>query len=65
MRREVERSISKGLSVLAFRVEDVLPAGSMEFARSNTHWLDAFTLPVEQQMEILADLRRLSERIAE
>jgi hypothetical protein len=55
VRREVERAISKGLAVLPFRVEDVRPAGSMEFALSNTHWLDGFTPPVERHMKILAE----------
>ncbi len=54
VRREVERAISKGLSILPFRVEDVRPAGAMEYALGNTHWLDAFTPPVERQLEILA-----------
>jgi hypothetical protein len=55
VRREVERAISKGLTVLPFRVEDVRPAGSMEYALSNTHWLDAFTPPVARQMTMLAE----------
>jgi hypothetical protein len=54
VRREVERAISQGTTVLAMRVEDVRPAGSMEFALSNTHWLDAFTPPVERSLGKLA-----------
>ena len=54
VRREVERAIGKGLIVLPFRVEDVNPAGAMEFALGNTHWLDGFTPPVEQHMKLLA-----------
>jgi uncharacterized protein (TIGR03067 family) len=54
VRREVERAIGKGLIVLPFRIEDVSPAGAMEYALSNTHWLDAFTPPVERQLEFLA-----------
>jgi hypothetical protein len=34
--REVERAISKGLIVLPFRVEDVSPEGSLEFALRGT-----------------------------
>jgi formylglycine-generating enzyme required for sulfatase activity len=55
VRREVERAISKGIAVLPVRVEDTRPTGAMEFALSNTHWLDAFTLPVERQMALLAE----------
>ncbi len=52
--REVERAISQGMTVLPVRVEDVRPEGAMEFALSNRHWLDAFTPPVERQLELLA-----------
>ena len=55
VRREVERAISKGLAVLPFRVENVLPAGAMEYALGNTHWLDGFTPPVERHLETLAE----------
>ncbi len=54
VRREVERAIGKGMIVLPFRVEDVKPAGAMEYALSNTHWLDGFTKPVERQLDLLA-----------
>ena len=54
VRREVERAISPGMTVLPVRVEDVLPEGSMEFALGNRHWLDAFTPPVERKLELLA-----------
>jgi formylglycine-generating enzyme required for sulfatase activity len=54
VRKEVERAISKELSVLAFRIQDVAPKDAMEFNLSNIHWLDAFTPPVEAQLELLA-----------
>jgi TIR domain len=54
VRREVERAISKGLIVRPFRVEDVKPAGAMEFALSNTHWLDGFTPSLERRIGKLA-----------
>ena len=54
VRREVERAISRGMTVLPIRVEDIRPDGAMEFALGNTHWLDAFTPPVEQKLELLA-----------
>ena len=54
VRREVERAISQGMIVLPVRVEDVRPEGAMEFSLGNTHWLDAFTPPVERQLELLA-----------
>jgi hypothetical protein len=54
VRREVERAISQGMTVLPVRVEDVRPEGAMEYALGNRHWLDAFTPPVEQQLELIA-----------
>ncbi len=54
VRREIERAISKGLIVVPCRVEDVKPVGAMEYALSNTHWLDAFAPPMERQMNLLA-----------
>lgn len=54
VRREVERAISQGMSVLPVRIENVPPEGAMEYALGNMHWLDAFTLPMERQLELLA-----------
>jgi hypothetical protein len=42
VRREVERAINKGLKIVPLRVEDIKPAGALEYALSSTHWLDAF-----------------------
>jgi hypothetical protein len=55
VRREVERAISKGLSILPLRIEDVAPRGAMEYALSNTHWLDAFAEPDPNQLSHLTD----------
>jgi len=55
VRREVGRAISKGLTVVPCRVENVRPVGAMDYALGNTHWLDVFTPPVERQMKRLAE----------
>jgi hypothetical protein len=47
VRREVERAVHKQLSVLPFRIEDVLPSKSLEFFLSAQHWMDAFPPPRE------------------
>ncbi|HKD52778.1 MAG TPA: toll/interleukin-1 receptor domain-containing protein [Steroidobacteraceae bacterium] len=47
VRREVERAVNRGVEVLPFRVEDVLPARSLEYFLSSQHWLDAFPPPME------------------
>lgn len=47
VRREVERAVYKQVSILPFRIEDVLPSKSLEYFLSAQHWLDAFTSPRE------------------
>jgi TIR domain len=48
VRREVERAVHKQLSILPFRIEDVLPSKSLEFFLSTQHWMDAFPPPREE-----------------
>jgi hypothetical protein len=47
VRREVERAVHKQLSILPFRIEEVLPSKSLEFFLSAQHWMDAFAPPRE------------------
>lgn len=54
VRREVERAISSGKAVLPLRIENITPHGALEYALGNTHWLDAFTPPIEKQLLLLA-----------
>jgi hypothetical protein len=56
--REVERAISKGIPVIPFRIEDIQPSDSLEYFISASHWLDAFTEPLEQHLEKLAKVVR-------
>lgn len=52
--REVERAVHRRVRVLPFRVEDVLPAHSLEYFLSGQHWLDAFPPPMEPHYARLA-----------
>ena len=61
VRREVERAVHKGVTVLPFRIEDVLPSKSLEFFLSAQHWLDAFPPP---RRGALPQARELSHRSA-
>src|SRR5215467_12510808 len=54
VRREVERAVSARRAILPFRVEDITPTGAMEYALGNTHWLDAFTRPLDLHIAALA-----------
>jgi formylglycine-generating enzyme required for sulfatase activity len=53
--REVERAVSKGLIVMPVRVEDVKPAGNLEYFLGTPHWLDAITPPFENHLDRIAD----------
>lgn len=55
IKREVERAVNRGLPIIPYRIEDVQPAGALEFFLSTPHWLDAFTPPVERHAQYLAD----------
>ncbi len=57
VRREVERAVHKGVTVLPFRIEDVVPSKSLEFFLSAQHWMDAFAPPREPHY------RRLSSHL--
>ena len=47
VRREVERAVHREVPILPFRIENVLPARSLEYFLSTPHWLDAFPPPPE------------------
>lgn len=51
--KEVERAISKGLTVIPFRIEDIMPSKDLEFFLSAEHWLDAITPPLEMHLTLL------------
>lgn len=53
VKNEVERAVSKGLSIIAFRVQDVIPSEEMEYYLSRHHWLDAITPPLEAHIQKL------------
>ncbi len=58
IKREVERSVNKGIPVIPLRIENVMPAKSLEYFLSTPHWLDAFTPPLEHHLNYLADVIR-------
>ncbi|MGZ5369377.1 MAG: toll/interleukin-1 receptor domain-containing protein, partial [Aeromicrobium sp.] len=51
--REIERSVSHGIPILPFRLEDVVPSPALEYFISDAHWLDAMTPPLEQHLDQL------------
>jgi hypothetical protein len=56
IKREVERAINRGIPVVPFRIENVVPTKSLEYFLSTPHWLDAFSPPLEQHLNYLASV---------
>lgn len=52
--REIERAVHKGVSIIPFRVENVVPSKDLEYFISSCHWLDAMNPPLEQHIGELA-----------
>ena len=55
VRLEVERAVSKEITIIPVRIEDVLPSKTLEYFISTPHWLDAFTPPMERHLKQLVD----------
>jgi ABC-type amino acid transport substrate-binding protein len=53
--REIERAVNKGLSIIPFRVEAVVPSKDLEYFISSCHWLDAMSPPLEERIGELAE----------
>jgi hypothetical protein len=54
-RKEVDCAISHEKTIIPFRIEDVIPTGSMEYYLGDLHWLDALTPPIEAHIRKLAN----------
>jgi Tol biopolymer transport system component len=53
--REVERCVSRGITIVPLRIEDVLPTKAMAYFVGSVHWLDALTPPFERHLERLVN----------
>jgi hypothetical protein len=62
--KEVERAVSNGVAIIPLRVENVVPAKSLDYFISSVHWLDAIAPPLESHLDSLATtiLTMLPER---
>lgn len=58
IKREVERAVNRGLPIIPMRIENVLPAKALEYFLSTPHWLDAFSPPLQQHLDYLAQVIR-------
>jgi biotin transporter BioY len=59
IKREVERAVNRGLSIIPFRIEDVPMSTTLEYFMSMPHWLDALTPPLQDHLDRLATTTRL------
>ena len=50
VRREINLAIGEQKVLVPFRIEDVMPTGSIKYAVSNRHWLDAIDPPMEGRL---------------
>jgi|BarGraIncu00421A_1022006.scaffolds.fasta_scaffold01170_4 TIR domain/PsbP len=53
--RECERAVSRGIPIVPFRIEDVLPGAALQYFIGPQHWLDAVTAPCAAHIDRLAD----------
>ena len=58
IKREIERAVNKGVTVVPFRIDDILPSKTLEYFISTQHWLDAFTPPLEKHLDNLVSITR-------
>jgi hypothetical protein len=48
--REVERCVSRGVTIVPLRIENVVPTKAMAYFVGSVHWLDALAPPLEQHL---------------
>jgi hypothetical protein len=53
--KEIERAMSAGVTILPFRIEDVVPGKSLDLFIGSVHWLDALTPPLDRHLDRLAE----------
>ncbi len=55
IKREVERAVAKGVTIIPLRIEDVPLGKTLEYFISTPHWMDALSRPLEPHIEHLAE----------
>jgi hypothetical protein len=52
---EINHAFNQNITVIPFRIDNVIPTESLEYYIGRTHWLDAITPPLEQHLSRLSD----------
>ncbi len=58
IKREVERAVAKGVTIIPLRIEDVPLGKTLEYFISTPHWMDALSSPLEPHVDRLAQTIR-------
>ncbi|HEX4196443.1 MAG TPA: TIR domain-containing protein [Caulobacteraceae bacterium] len=53
--REIERAVDHRVPIVPFRIADILPTEALEYFISTSHWLDAYSPPIDRHYQTLAD----------
>src|ERR1700733_3555692 len=63
IRREIQRAVSRGLTIIPFRIEDIAPTKAMEYYLGSIHWLDALTPPLSKHLGQLVEQVRANLQV--
>lgn len=56
--KEVMLAVNSSVIVIPFKIDDIVPKGSMKYYLSDTHWLDAVNPPTAKQVQKLVETVR-------
>ena len=56
---ELNSAVNAGITIIPFRVDDLVLNDSMEYYLGKTHWLDALTPPMEQHINHLVSMLKV------
>ncbi len=57
---EVDAAIRKGVTPIAFRIEDVMPEGALEYHLRTRHWMDALSPDLDRHLpDLVAAVRQV------
>lgn len=54
--KELNLAVANNVMVVPFKIDDVVPSGSMEYFLADTHWLDAIDGDMQEQIDRLKDV---------
>jgi outer membrane protein assembly factor BamD (BamD/ComL family) len=55
VKREIELAVSRGLTIMPIRLDQVEPTRSMAYYMAGVHWIDALTLPLETHFKKMVE----------